>query len=120
VVILGIGFLWYQRSQELFVISIRGGKQSVIRGHAPQGLVSQFADAVKRLDRAELRARKTQRGARLSCHGVDEGTAQRLRNIFGLFPMSQLCAPHVDARRIASDAFTLSWLLALVRQFFRF
>ena len=121
-VVVGIGiaaYLWYVRSQELFNIRVQQGKQTVVRGFAPAGLLGNFADALKNVHSGTVRAHKTANGARLSFSGIDERTAQRLRNIFGLYPMAQLTAPRVDGRQAVSDAFTLSWLLSLIRQFFR-
>jgi hypothetical protein len=42
-----------------------------------------------------------------------------LRNIFGLYPMSQLTAPRVDGRGAVRDVFMLSRLISLLRQIFR-
>ena len=43
-----------------------------------------------KIDRCTVTARKEERGARLSVSGMDDFSAQRLRNIFQLYPMSQL------------------------------
>lgn len=120
VVVLIIGYLWYSGSQQLFCISVRGGKLSVVRGYVPPGLLVDFGAALKNVERGEVRAHKAANGARLSFGGrIDEGVAQRLRNIFGLYPIARLRAPEVDKRQLVSDAFTLSWLVSLVRSFFR-
>ena len=67
-----------------------------------------------------MSAHKSQGGARLSFGGgIDAGVAQRLRNIFGLYPQSKLRAPHIDKRQALSDVFTVSWLISLMRSFFR-
>jgi Protein of unknown function (DUF3634) len=120
VAIVVVGYLWYSRSQELFRIAVRNGKPSLIRGYAPSGLLGRFSDALSNVRQGVISAHKAANGARLSFRGdIDEGTGQRLRNIFGLYPMSQLRAPHIDKRQVVSDAFTLSWLLSILRQFFR-
>ena len=118
--VLGIGYLLFKRSQELFRIEIRGGKQTVARGYVPVGLLNDFGAAVRGVKRGDVRAHKAQGGARLSFGGdIDAGVAQRLRNIFGLYPVARLRAPHIDKRQTVSDAFTLAWLISLFRSFFR-
>lgn len=119
-VLLGGGYLLFLRAQELFRISIHDGKQTVTRGYVPVGLLNDFGAAVRGVTRGEVRAHKSQGGARLSFGGaIDAGVAQRLRNIFGLYPVARLRAPHIDKRRAVSDAFTLAWLVSLLRNFFR-
>jgi Protein of unknown function (DUF3634) len=118
--VLGVGYLLFLRSQELFRISIRDGKQTLTRGYAPTALLNDFGAAVRGVSRGEVRAHKAQGGARLSfAGGIDAGVAQRLRNIFGLYPVARLRAPHIDKRQTASDVFTLAWVISFVRSFFR-
>ncbi|MDD9937311.1 MAG: DUF3634 family protein [Myxococcales bacterium] len=120
-VLLGIGlWVWYARSRELFLIVVRNGKQTVVRGYAPTGLLNNFGDALQNISQGEIRAHRTVNGARLSFGGgIDPGTAQRLRNIFGLYPMSQLAAAPLDKRKAANSAFTISALLSMLRRFLR-
>jgi hypothetical protein len=118
--VLVVGYLLFTRSQELFRIEIRGGRQTVTRGYVPVGLLNDFGAAVRGVKRGEVRAHKAQGGARLSFGGdVDAGVAQRLRNIFGLYPVARLRAPHIDKRQTVSDAFTLAWIVSIFRNFFR-
>jgi hypothetical protein len=118
--VLGVGYLLFTRSQRLFRISIRDGKQTLTRGYAPTGLLNDFGAAVRGVKHGEVQAHKGQGGARLSFSGdIDPGVAQRLRNIFGLYPAARLRAPHIDKRQTVSDAFTLAWLVSLLRNFFR-
>jgi hypothetical protein len=89
-----IGLLWYSGQRYLFEIEVRSGKLRVAQGRVPQGLLDDFASALRNVDRGKVRAHKTATGARLSFGGdIDEGTAQRLRNIFGLHPMAKLRTP---------------------------
>lgn len=118
--VLVVGYLLFNRSQELFRIEIRGGKQTVTRGYVPVGLLNDFGAAVRGIKRGEVRAHKAPGGARLSFAGdVDVGAAQRLRNIFGLYPVARLRAPYVDKRQTVSDAFTVAWVVSILRNFFR-
>lgn len=119
-VLLLVGYWLWLRAQLLFRIEIRAGKQTVTRGYVPTGLLNDFGAAVRGVQQGEVRAHKAEGGARLSFSGdVDAGVAQRLRNIFGLYPVARLRAPHVDKRKLASDAFTLAWLASIFRNFFR-
>jgi len=115
--VLGGAFLYF-RSQELFRIDVHDGKLTVTRGHVPTGLLSDFGGAVRGVRRGL--ARKVQGGARLSVSGdIDEGAAQRLRSIFGMYPIARLRAPHIDKRQTVSDVFTLAWLVSILRNLFR-
>lgn len=119
-VLLGVGYLLFLRSQELFRISIHDGKQTVTRGYVPVGLLNDFGAALRGVTRGEVRAHKGQGGARISFAGaIDAGVAQRLRNIFGMYPVARLRAPHIDKRQAVSDAFTLAWVMSLLRNLFR-
>lgn len=114
------GAFLYFRSQELFRIEVRDGKQTVTRGHVPTGLLSDFGAAVRGVRRGGIVARKAQGGARLSVSGgIDEGVAQRLRNIFGTYPIARLRAPHIDKRQTVSDVFTVAWIASILRNLFR-
>jgi Protein of unknown function (DUF3634) len=118
--LLLLGYVLWVRAQEVFRISIRHGKQTVTRGYVPTGLLNDFGAAVRGVQSGEIRAHKAEGGARLSFGGqIDTGVAQRLRNIFGLYPVARLRAPHIDKRRAVSDAFTLAWIISYVRNFFR-
>jgi hypothetical protein len=118
--LLLLGYWLWLRSQELFRIEIRGGKQTVTRGYVPTGLLNDFGAALRGVQNGKIHAHKGQGGARLSFSGdVDAGAAQRLRNIFGLYPVARLRAPHIDKRAAVSDAFTVAWFVSLLRNFFR-
>ncbi len=123
VVVLGlavVGYLVYLRTQELFRIAVRDGKPTVVRGHVPGGLLGDFASAVRGVKNGSISAHKAVRGGRLSFGGgIDEDTGQRLRNIFGLYPVSKLRGREVNARQAVSDIFMLSWFVSLIRSFFR-
>jgi hypothetical protein len=118
--LLLVGYLFWLRAQELFCIQIKDGKQTVTRGYVPTGLLNDFGSAVRGVKIGEVKAHKAENGARLSFSGdVDAGVAQRLRNIFGLYPVARLRAPHIDKRKTVSDVFNVAWLISIVRSFFR-
>jgi hypothetical protein len=75
-----------RRLGEFFFLSIRNGRVYVVRGRVRSALLEAFSDISRdaRIDRASLRAIWTSMGPRLVVRGVDEPTAQRLRNVFGI------------------------------------
>ena len=88
IVAISIGYFIFERSRELFFVSVREGRLLVVRGDCPDALLHDFADAVRRagVRRASIRALKEEHGSRLAVRGVDDRLAQRLRNIFGSHP----------------------------------
>jgi hypothetical protein len=118
--LLVLGLLAFSRAQALFRIEIRGGRPRVARGYVPAGLLSDFGAVVRGVEYGEIRAYKAEGGAKLAFSGdIDDGAAQRLRNIFGLYPIARLTSPHIDKRQVVNDAFTLAWLVSLFRGLFR-
>ena len=92
--LLLLGYWFWVRAQLLFRIEIRDGKQMVTRGYVPKGLLDDFGAALRSVKHGEVRAHKAEGGARLSFGGdVDPDVAQRLRNIFGLYPVAKLRNP---------------------------
>src|SRR5262245_28594352 len=117
-VLIGVAlFLWLTHGRVLFRIRVRSGRTEVTQGHAPQALLNAFGDVLRPVASSEIRAHRTPGGARLDFSGsIDARTAQRLRNVFSLYPMSQLTAPPVDTREAVGTALTVSWLLSLFRR----
>lgn len=110
-------FFWLTHGRVLFRIRVRSGKPEVTQGHAPQALLNAFGDVLRHVSSAEIRAHRTPGGARLDFSGsIDDRTAQRLRNVFSLYPMSRLTAPPVDTKQAVGTALTVSWLLSLFRR----
>ena len=82
-----------QRANELFCVSVRDGRALLVRGRIPPALLNDFRDVVAQppVRRATIRATKGQHHATLSVRGIaDEGQEQRLRNVFNVFPVSNL------------------------------
>lgn len=105
--------VWAQRQRELFCISIRDGRLLVVRGRVPPLLLGDFRDAVSspRVRRGTLCAVREENGARLVVSGaIDEYREQRLRNIFRLYPMSNLRAAPALERPSIGQVVGLSWL----------
>lgn len=109
-------FVIVPRMNELFLISVRGGKLLVVRGRVPVRLRQDLADVICRasVKRARIRAVRESGHARLIAHGVDQGTSQRLRNAFGIHPVQRLQAapllPHRNLGQILGFTW-LAWLL---------
>lgn len=115
-----VALLLFSRSQELFRIEIQDGKQTVVKGYVPAGLLNDFGSAIRHVGRGTITAHKSSDHARLSFGGgIDAGAAQRLRNIFGLYPVARLRGPRVDKRQAASDIFMVGSLLSFLRNLFR-
>lgn len=108
-------FLWSQRRREIFRIEVRDGRVRVRRGHVPPGMLGEFAEVVRRppVRLAVIVAWRGLLGANLTTTGeLDAGREQRLRNIFSLYPASQLrTAPEPDSRSVAEMLrLMLGWL----------
>ncbi|MBX5480871.1 MAG: DUF3634 family protein [Myxococcaceae bacterium] len=105
------------RAGELFFVSICDGRVLVVRGRIPQGLLNDFADVVRKppVRRGSIRAVKTIQGGQLIARGVDEFREQRLRNIFRLYPLSNLRAqPPGPDRRTLGQLLGIAWLAWLL------
>jgi hypothetical protein len=110
-------WIWAERSRELFCIDFRAGKMLLVRGRIPPTLAHDFLDALKRQDisRATLRAFRRPDGAELVVSGaVDDFQAQRLRNIFRLYPISNLTAAPVMKQRTVGQILGITWLAWLL------
>lgn len=115
-VIAGLALLfWLHRSAELFTLSWRHGELRLVRGRIPPMLRADFAQALgqMRVERCSVTARREVHGARLSAD-LDDFSAQRLRNIFQLYPVAQLrAAPAPEHGRLLRllGFSSLVWLL---------
>jgi hypothetical protein len=84
--------IWTARKNELFRLAVQNGKAAVVRGNPPTSLLADFED-VLRGDRdasGTIRAVRTASHTQLVIRGLDDATAQRLRNVFGTYPISRL------------------------------
>ena len=117
-----VAYLWYQRHNELFCVSLRDGKALVVRGRIPARLLGDFKDALRRagVNVARIRAVKTQRGGRLVVSGgVDDGTVQQLRNIFGTYTVARLAAAPPIEKPTLGQVIGVAWLAWLIEGFVR-
>jgi hypothetical protein len=107
------------RANELFCLSVRDGRVLVVRGRIPAGLLSDIRDVVAKppVARATIRAVKESNAARLVVSGtVDEGRAQRLRNVFGLYPIASLRAARPVAEPTLGQILGIAWLAWLLER----
>ncbi len=119
-VLIAIIVAWSFRANELFCISARKGRLLLVRGRAPQSLLSAFRDVLTRADaaRATIRARRDKAGARLSISGItDVGVKQQLRNVFHLYPISNLRAAPRSTNRTLGQILGIVWLAWLLDRF---
>ncbi len=80
--VLVAGFIWFV-SRPRVVVRLQGGKTEVVRGELPAGVLSDLRDVARHspqaTGRVELRGRQST--LTIKFPGLDEGTAQRLRNV---------------------------------------
>ena len=107
-----IVYLWSQRGNELFCLSVRAGRVLIVRGRVAAGRCwidsGEVVGGVPAVAGATIRAVRGDHGARLLCSGgIDERRAQRLRNVFGLYQDRAAPGrrPHqaTDAGTVAGD-----------------
>jgi hypothetical protein len=82
-----------RRRSVLFVLGVRGGKLVVLRGDPPGTLVGDLEEILPQASASggvSIRASRGAGGAELIVRGVDPATEQRLRNVFGTYPISKL------------------------------
>jgi hypothetical protein len=108
IALFAIHFVLNQRT--LFYVSVRNGRVLLVYGRCPTGLLNDMREILKHTKRASIRAVATESRARLSMFGVEDGTAQRLRNVFGLCPMSMLRAASPIARPTLGQVLGIAWL----------
>src|SRR5689334_3288649 len=105
-------WLWSERKRELFFLSFRDGKLLVVRGRVPQALLNDFSDALRRqqVTRASIKAVRRPTGAQLSVGGeIDDFQAQRLRNLFRVYPVSNLSAAPAMNDRTVGQVLGIAW-----------
>lgn len=110
---VAVGAWWFlSRANEIFCVSVRQGRMLVVRGRLPVALLHDFEDVIRRarVQRATIRAVSTQSHARLVVSGIDEGTAQRLRNVFGHHPIQKLRAAPLPGQRNVGQLLGIAWL----------
>ena len=104
---------WLSLREDLFCLSVRGGRVLVVRGRVPPRFVADVRDLVGRSRARDvtIRARPTDHGGRLVFAGdLDEGTRQRLRNVFGLIPAAQLRSAPAIQRPTLGPRVGIGWL----------
>jgi hypothetical protein len=112
-----LGLAWLGRQRELFVLSVRDGRVLVVRGRIPGGLLADVREACAPVRRGLIVAYRDDDGAALDLRGgIDPGRAQRLRNIFALYPMSRLRAASPAAERSLGQLLGVVWLAWLLER----
>jgi hypothetical protein len=117
-VALAVAWFVYDRWREIFCVSIRDGRCLVVRGGIGGNLLEGIADVVRRggVRRGTVRAVKGEHHARLVFAGIDDGTAQRLRNVFGHHPVQKLRAAPLATRRNVGQLLGIAWLAWLLAE----
>ena len=101
-----------QRRTELFLLSVRGGRVLLVRGRCPGPLFHDLSDAITRqkIQRASVAAVRTPQGGRLSISGIDDFAAQRLRNIFQTYPISNFMLQESEQKRTWTQLLGIVWV----------
>ena len=74
-----------------------------------------IVDGAPAVARATIRAVRGNHGARLLCGGaIDEGRAQRLRNVFGIYPIARLQAAAPIRQPTLGQWLGIAWLAWLL------
>ena len=119
-VVVVVGFVGWMihRGSAIFVLSVRDGHVLLVRGRAPARVIHALADVVSRarVPRATIWAVSEDGRARLRVRGVDEGTAQRLRNAFGINPVAALYSAPVVSQRNLGQLLGVAWLAWMLRR----
>lgn len=104
------------RFNELFLLSIRHGHILIVRGRVPAALLEAFADIARgaRIEHAKVRAVRGPWHASLAIRGVDDATAQRLRNVFGIHPIHELRTAPAPEDRNLGQVIGWTWLAWLL------
>ena len=107
-----VGYIVWQRMNEIFVISVRDGRLLILRGGVPPALMHGIEDIITRagVRHATIRALKGERHARIVASGVDEAVAQRLRNAFGTHPVHKLRGAKLPKARNLGQILGFAWL----------
>ena len=117
-VVVGAAIAWLvlERAGEIFCVSVRDGRCLVVRGRIPGNLLDGIVDVVTRagVRRATVRAVKGEHHARIVTRGLDEGTTQRLRNVFGTHPVQKLRAAPIATKRTLGQLLGVTWLAWLL------
>ena len=103
------------RANEIFCVSIRGGRCIVVRGHVSPALWRELTAVVRmaRVQRGTVRGVKDGGRARIVTEGIDEGTTQRLRNALGStgFANAKASAPsNKSGSRNLGQILGVAWL----------
>jgi hypothetical protein len=108
-------WIFFERLNELFCLSWRGGQLRLVRGRIPPALKRDLGEALAhmKIERCTIRARKDEGGVRLAASGVDDFAEQRLRNILQIYPISQLRSATAPAQNRVWRLFGFASLLWL-------
>lgn len=93
------------RSNELFVFRVQLGDVELVRGRVPPALLQDLEDIFRATSASAWVRVVAERGrARVIVAELDEGLAQRVRNVVGRFPIAQIRAGRRPANRFQRRA----------------
>ena len=111
--VIVVVLLLASRANELFCVSVRDGRPLLVRGRIPPALLRDFGDVVSDppVKRATIKASRSAAHAELAVSGVsDEGQEQRLRNVFNVYPLSNIKSAPSSKKRTLWQVLGIAWL----------
>ena len=102
----------FLRANEVCAISVRDGRTIVYRGRAPTALLTEIDDVVAKppVRAAIISIVKEGGSPRLVVSGVDDRTAQRLRNVLGAYPYRLFLTAKARPGRNLGQRLGIAWL----------
>jgi hypothetical protein len=108
---IGIFLAFVRRKNELFCVSVRGGRALLVRGRIPPTLMGDVRDIVRTTRHGTVRAIKRDRGVLVLLSGeFDANTAQKLRNAISIVPPQRLRTAPPIARPTVGQVLGIAWL----------
>jgi hypothetical protein len=92
-----------RRSRELFVVRVRHGRATFVRGRIPQALLDDIAEVVKNPPVGAARlyvVRRRGRAALVTKGQLGPHQGQQLRNVIGQYPLQRIAAGGRPGRRV--------------------
>ena len=111
-IVLLVGVVVLARLNELFCVSVRGGRALLVRGRVPPRLWTELVHVARRdrIQRGTIRAVKDGGRVRLLFDGVSDSTAQRLRNALGNAGLASMRVAEKRAPRNLGQILGVAWL----------
>jgi hypothetical protein len=100
------------RTLTLFHVSIRHGDVLVVYGRIPGPLLTELRDIARiaKIEHGTIKAVKDGGEASIVCVGLDESSAQRVRNVCGPYPIAKLRHARAIVDPTLGQRLGIAWL----------